>query len=60
MKSLWYSNVICGVVEGVFEMLRLIVSCTFVKDTLKGDKKDEIKIEIQGVAKDTISSEFEN
>lgn len=50
---------ICGAIEGVFEVMHLNVVCKFTKDTLKEDKTNEIQMEIKGETKEGISSAFE-
>ena len=37
LKSLWYSNIICGIIRGAFLIVNVDVQCQFVKDILKGD-----------------------
>ncbi|KAH7823085.1 Transport protein particle (TRAPP) component Bet3-like protein B [Monocercomonoides exilis] len=59
MKKLWYSNVICGVIEGVFDTLKLNVACSFIADKLRDADINQIKIEVKGATKETISESFE-
>ena len=33
-STLWYSNIICGVIKGALEMLNIVVNCYFLKDKL--------------------------
>ena len=35
--TLWYSNLLCGVIRGSLDMLNMKVNCYFVKDILRGD-----------------------
>lgn len=43
-KGLYYSNLLCGVLRGAFEMINIIIECNFVKDTLNGDDITAIKL----------------
>eukprot|EP01071_Lankesteria_metandrocarpae_P013472 Lankesteria_metandrocarpae@DN7228_c0_g1_i1.p1 len=52
MQDLSYSNLICGVIRGALEQVHLRVSCTFLKDVLKGDDVNEIRLELKEVLKD--------
>lgn len=36
-QTLWYSNVVCGIVRGALEMINIKVNCQFTKDVLRGD-----------------------
>ena len=36
-STLWYSNVLCGLIRGALEMVNVRVNAYFVKDMLKGD-----------------------
>lgn len=52
LSSLCYSNLICGVIRGALEQLRMRVSCYFVKDMLKGDDVYEIRLELKELMKE--------
>lgn len=43
-KKLWYSNIICGVIRGALDMLNMKVNVFFVKDTLRGQETNEIRV----------------
>ena len=45
--TLWYSNLLCGVIRGALDMLNMKVNCYFVKDTLLGDMQTEMRIELR-------------
>lgn len=42
--SLYYSNVLCGVLRGALEMLGMIVICEFTADALFGASATEIRL----------------
>ena len=44
--ELKYCNVLCGVVQGALEMVKMNVKCDIVSDTLKGAETDEIRLEL--------------
>lgn len=44
LNNLCYPIIICGILRGVLEISGFEVTCDFVKDCLKGDEKNEIKI----------------
>jgi len=47
-SDLHYSNMICGVIRGALEMVQMQVECRFVKDMLKGNEVNEIRVELIG------------
>ena len=42
--QLHFCNILCGVIRGALEMLLMRVECRFVKDMLKGDDVNEIRV----------------
>lgn len=48
-KTLWYSNVLCGVIRGALEMVNMKVECKFVKCRLRGDDHNEIKVNLHEI-----------
>lgn len=44
-SRLWYSNVLCGVIVGALEQIGIRVTARYVKDTLRGDNFNEIRVE---------------
>lgn len=53
-KELWYSNVLCGVIRGALQMIQLDVDINFVKDTLRGDDRTEMRIKLNKILKDEV------
>ncbi|QPG73672.1 transport protein particle 22 kDa subunit [Brettanomyces nanus] len=53
-KKLWYSNILCGVLKGCFEMVQLDCDVSFIQDTLKGDDATEIRVKLIKILKDEI------
>ena len=45
-SSLWFSNVLCGVVRGALEMVMYKVECNFVKCVLRGDDTTELRVHL--------------
>lgn len=56
--SLHYSNILCGIIRGAFEQIRLKVACTFEKDGLKGDEGTHIRVQLISILKDIIEDEI--
>ncbi|KAF0988272.1 hypothetical protein HZS_2679 [Henneguya salminicola] len=46
MEKLWYSNVMAGIIKGALEMVLLDVETFFVKDQLRGDSYNEIRVKL--------------
>ena len=44
LEGLCYSNIICGIMRGMLEITGFEVKCEFVKDKMKGDDINDIKI----------------
>ncbi|MCQ2816567.1 MAG: hypothetical protein MJ252_04785 [archaeon] len=47
LKPLWYSNIICGILRGAFNIIYVEVETKYEKDTLKGDDVNLIKFSIK-------------
>eukprot|EP00921_Rhytidocystis_pertsovi_P013893 GHVQ01022583.1.p1 GENE.GHVQ01022583.1~~GHVQ01022583.1.p1 ORF type:complete len:200 (+),score=28.84 GHVQ01022583.1:691-1290(+) len=52
LASLCYANLLCGVIRGSLEQVHMKVSCTFVRDMLKGDPHYEISLELKQLLKE--------
>eukprot|EP00163_Fabomonas_tropica_P034268 TRINITY_DN9404_c0_g1_i1.p1 TRINITY_DN9404_c0_g1~~TRINITY_DN9404_c0_g1_i1.p1 ORF type:complete len:187 (+),score=27.12 TRINITY_DN9404_c0_g1_i1:118-678(+) len=44
LSDLWYSNILCGVIRGALEMVQMKVECKFVRDQLRDDDGNEIRV----------------
>ena len=51
-SSLWYSNIFCGLIRGALEMTNVKVTCTFVKDQLRGDAETELQVTLIEIMRD--------
>ncbi len=56
--GLSYCNILCGVLKGALEMVQLQVECRYVKDMLKGDDLTELRVELKGMVRTTMSEEY--
>ena len=50
-NSLWYSNVICGMIRGALEAIGIIVEANFERDVLRGDEAAVIRLKFLKVLK---------
>ena len=57
-SELCYCKILCGIVRGALEMVQLSVECTFVKDMLKGDGVNEMRVELKGIVKNVMADEY--
>ena len=51
-KSLWYSNVMPGIIRGALAMVNIKSNCYFRQDTLHGDAITELRLELLDMATD--------
>lgn len=58
VSTLWYSNLLCGVLRGALAMLLMRVDVSFVKDTLQGDEITEIRLNFKGMMEETMGDEY--
>ena len=45
-NSLWYSNIVCGIIRGALESINIKVECKYNKDVLKGHETNEIRVKL--------------
>lgn len=57
-NSLWYSNLLCGVIRGALEMVLMRVDVQFTKDVLKGDDMTEIRLTYKGLIEETMGDQY--
>jgi hypothetical protein len=58
LRKLKYSNLYCGVIRGALEQVNLKVECSIVRDTLKGDELNEIRVELKEVLSDGAGDDY--
>jgi hypothetical protein len=51
-NTLWYSNVLCGIIRGALDIISIDVKATFYRDTLRGDSDTVIKVQYIKKAKE--------
>ena len=56
--SLWFSNLLCGVIRGACEMVRLKVEVFFEQDELRGGNNNEIKVRLLERMAEEMSDEY--
>ncbi len=44
-----YSSLYCGIIRGAFEQLHMSVQCDFVRDVLRGDETNAIRVKLLGI-----------
>ena len=45
-------------IVGALEMVQMSVDCRFIKDVLKGDDTNEIRVELKGLVKNVMCDEY--
>lgn len=45
-ENIKYCNVLCGVIQGALAMVKMNVKCDIIRDTLRGNDMDEIRLEL--------------
>jgi hypothetical protein len=58
LRKLKYSNLYCGVIRGALEQVNLKVECSILRDTLKGDELNEIRVELKEVLSDGAGDDY--
>jgi len=51
LNSLWYSNIICGMIRGALEAVGIIVEAYFERDVLRGDEATVVRLKFVKVLK---------
>mmetsp|Transcript_5218 Transcript_5218/g.15605 ORF Transcript_5218/g.15605 Transcript_5218/m.15605 type:complete len:187 (+) Transcript_5218:56-616(+) len=46
-SRLWFANILCGVIRGSYEMVQMVVECSYRKCVLRGDDTNEIRITLK-------------
>ena len=59
-SSLWYSNILCGLIRGALEMINMKVKATFVSDNLRLQAHTEILVQLEDLIQDRYDSDEEN
>merc|ERR1712216_179142 len=57
-EKLLYSNILCGVIRGALEMILLKVDAYFVRDTLRGDDVNEIRVVLEKKIQAEMADEY--
>ena len=58
LRRLKYSQILCGVIRGALEQVNLKVECNIVRDTLKGDEVNEIRVDLKEVLADGAGDDY--
>jgi trafficking protein particle complex subunit 3 len=56
-KNLNYSNILCGIIRGCLEVVMIKAEVVFVKDTLLGHDKNEIKVTLKEYLKEIVPND---
>lgn len=56
-STLWYSSILCGVVRGALEQIGMITEVRYMKDTLRGDTVNEIKVALKNTSSETFKTQ---
>lgn len=59
-SKLKYSNVYCGVIRGALEQVNLKVTCNFVRDVLRGDDVNEIRVELKEILTEGAGEDYKD
>ena len=58
--QLKYSNIYCGVIRGALEQVNLKVTCDFVRDVLRGDDVNEIRVELKEILTEGAGEDYKD
>jgi hypothetical protein len=59
-NTLWYSNLLCGMIKGALQTIGVVVKAYFVKDVLRGDTETVIRVEFVKVLKEDEQKEADS
>jgi hypothetical protein len=59
LSKIKYSNIYCGVIRGALEQVNLKVECRFMRDALRGDEVNEIRVELKEVLVDGAGEDYQ-
>jgi trafficking protein particle complex subunit 3 len=59
LQELEYSQMLCGMIRGMLEMLQFDVSCRMAQSQLKGDDVNEIQVDLNQVLKDGAGEDYQ-
>lgn len=57
--KLWYSNILCGVIRGALDQVSIKTECTYVRDVLRGDDTNEIRVRFKGIVPEQFKTKDE-
>uniref|UniRef100_A0A7S4K9E3 Trafficking protein particle complex subunit n=1 Tax=Odontella aurita TaxID=265563 RepID=A0A7S4K9E3_9STRA len=58
LSKIKYSNIYCGVIRGALEQVNMRVECQFVRDALRGEEVNEIRVELKEVLVDGAGDDY--
>ena len=59
-SKLKYSNIYCGVIRGALEQVNMKVTCDFVRDVLRGDEVNEIRVELKEIMTEGAGEDYQD
>ena len=59
-SELHYSNMLCGVIRGALEMVQMQVECRFMRDILRGDEANELRVELKGTIRNQMADAYKD
>ena len=59
-SKLKYSNIYCGVIRGALEQVNMKVTCNFVRDVLRGDDVNEIRVELKQILTEGAGEDYKD
>mmetsp|Transcript_63374 Transcript_63374/g.169777 ORF Transcript_63374/g.169777 Transcript_63374/m.169777 type:complete len:187 (-) Transcript_63374:92-652(-) len=55
--TLWYSNILCGIIRGALEQLQMRVTCRFISDVLREDPTTSLEVVLDEILLDQLSDD---